>query len=181
MEDLQQFLEKNNLTKYTSTLHEYGAETMSDLIDLNEAELTEAADECGMKKLHKNKFIKGIKEIQSVDAAINNPVPPIEQQPETEEKLTKEDLIEQRVEQLAMQNTELFLILQDDTLMDNYNYFMDHPDDAYSQQLFEEKVRYTLQNISSKDELLVHGYCRNVMENFPKQITNYFIAFVFFG
>eukprot|EP01084_Bolivina_argentea_P162708 283116_1 len=45
----------------------------------------------------------------------------------------------------------------------------------------EAKVRYTLPNISSKDELLVNGYCRQVMVNFPKEITNYCIAFVFFG
>eukprot|EP01083_Nonionella_stella_P254948 875617_1 len=46
---------------------------------------------------------------------------------------------------------------------------------------FEAKVHYILQHISSNHELLVNGYCRDVMVNIPKEIINYCIVFAFFA
>eukprot|EP01084_Bolivina_argentea_P291619 501204_1 len=65
MADLQQFLDQYKLSTYAEALTEYGAENIDDLLDLDDDELAEAADECSMKKLHKKKFIKGINQLKS--------------------------------------------------------------------------------------------------------------------
>eukprot|EP01084_Bolivina_argentea_P077694 140957_1 len=65
MADLQQFLDQYKLSSYAEALAEYGAESIDDLLDLDDDELEEAADECNMKKLDKKKFIKGIDELKS--------------------------------------------------------------------------------------------------------------------